>query len=69
MGVNAIPCGVLTPAAIPDVAEVCADVLRLALSERLAELRGQLAAMGVTAESPDKLDVEAERLAREERWT
>lgn len=33
----------------------------------LAALRDQLAAMGVTAESPGHLDAEGERLAREEK--
>jgi ribosomal protein L37AE/L43A len=34
----------------------------------LTVLRASLAAAGVTAASPDRLDAEAERLAREERW-
>ena len=35
----------------------------------LAALRASCAAAGITAESPSGLDAEAERLAREERWT
>jgi hypothetical protein len=38
-------------------------------SYRLAELRDELHAMGVTAESPGKLSDEDEQIAREERWT
>jgi len=36
---------------------------------RLARVRAECAAAGITAESPDTLDPDAERLAREERWT
>ena len=32
-------------------------------------LRASLIAAGATAESPARLDAEAEQLAREERWT
>jgi len=35
----------------------------------LAALRASLLAAGATAESPRRLDDEAEQLAREERWT
>ena len=35
----------------------------------LEALRADLLAAGVTAESPDVLDPEAEQLARQERWT
>lgn len=37
------------------------------MNARLAELRDQLTAIGVTAESPTALGPDAERLAREER--
>jgi len=39
------------------------------LPDTLAEAREQLAAAGYSADSPATLDAEAERLAREERWT
>jgi len=35
----------------------------------LERLRAELAAAGYSADSPATLDAEAERLAREERWT
>jgi hypothetical protein len=44
-------------------------VFRRPLPEALAKLRAAMAAAGVTAESPDQLDDEGERMAREERWT
>lgn len=34
----------------------------------VAALRAGLLAMGVTADSPARLDAEGERIAREERW-
>lgn len=42
-------------------------VFRQSLPEALARLRAAMAAAGVTAESPDRLDAEAERMAREDR--
>lgn len=39
------------------------------ISPQLLVLRAELAAMGVTADSPGTLDPEGERLAREERLT
>jgi hypothetical protein len=38
------------------------------LPEWITVLRAELTAAGVTATSPDRLDADAERLAREERW-
>jgi hypothetical protein len=35
----------------------------------LAEVKAAAMAAGITAESPDVLDPEAEQLARQERWT
>jgi hypothetical protein len=39
------------------------------LPDRLAELKEAAMAAGITAESPDVLDPEAEQLARQERQT
>lgn len=39
------------------------------VNDALEALRAALIADGWTAESPDQLDAEGERLAREERWT
>ena len=39
------------------------------MSPELEALRAACAAAGITAESPAVLDADAERLAREERWT
>jgi hypothetical protein len=44
-------------------------VTTAALSPGLAALRDQLLASGFAAGSPDSLGPEAERLAREERWS
>jgi len=38
-------------------------------AHRLASLRATLIAGGATAESPARLDADAERIAREDRWT
>lgn len=46
---------------------LCGVLARLALSPKLAALRADLIAAGVTAESPLMLDAEGERLARDER--
>jgi hypothetical protein len=37
------------------------------MNDKLAALRASLIAAGIAAESPDQLDAEGERLAREER--
>ena len=49
--------------------ESLAALLDTLHSDRLARLRRECAAAGITAESPDHLDADTERLAREERWT
>lgn len=49
--------------------ESLAALLGTLHSDRLARLRRECAAAGITATSPAALDDESERLAREERWT
>ena len=39
------------------------------MTATLEALRASLTAQGCTAESPARLDADAERIAREDRWT
>jgi len=49
--------------------ESLAALLDTLHADRLARLCRECAAAGITAESPDHLDAEGDRLAREEKWT